>query len=112
MNADEYIAHVKGRMDFAPVGSLRRALYVREGIDETDRQIGRGLRAWAIERNRGRLRPSTTIVFGTCRSDALRRASAPARLGEEIHGETTDARRIVADWDTSSFAWPFEREAA
>jgi hypothetical protein len=95
----------------SPILTLRHAMTSREGDRETAFQIGRGLSAWAIER-RSSLhpgRPRTTIVFGTCRSDALRRASAPARLAEEIHNDVTDARRIETGWD-EEIIWPFERE--
>lgn len=95
----------------SPILTLRHAMTSREGDRETDFQIGRGLSAWAIER-RGGLQPrglSRAIVFGTCRSDALRSASAPARLGEEMHDDVTDARKIETGWD-EEIVWPFERE--
>lgn len=99
-----------------PPDSLRHAMYVREGVGETDRQIARGLSAWAIERRDptyagGLSRPQTTIVFGKCRSDALRRAKAPARLGESFYGTTWDAMQIRTEWD-GPVIWPFERSEA
>lgn len=96
--------------------TLRAAMVAREGTRETELQIGRGLKAWAVERHggcqpRGR---STAIVFGTCHSDALRRASAPGRLGEEISDDVTYAEPIAVGYD-EPFAkcdWPFARAVA
>jgi hypothetical protein len=51
------------------------------------------------------------VVFGRSRSDALRRASAPGRLGEEVCDDVTDARPIDAGWD-EPFEWPFPNEVA
>lgn len=94
--------------------TLREAMVSREGDREAEFQIGRGLQAWAVERRdltyTGDLgRPQTTIVFGTCRSDALRRAQAPARLCESHMGTDWRAAPIDADWDCP-FEWPLERE--
>jgi hypothetical protein len=85
--------------------TLRESMRSREGAGEADRQISRGLRAWAIVRSGDRARPQTAIVFGTCRSDALRRASAPSRLGEELHHERTRAEAITSGWD-EPIQWP------
>jgi hypothetical protein len=93
--------------------TLRRAMVSREGERETEHQIARGMRAWAIER-RGLIQPrgcATTLVFGRSRSDALRRASAPGRLGEEIADDVTDAREVTSGWD-DAVIWPFERAEA
>lgn len=94
--------------------TLRQAMISREGDREADFQIGRGLRAWAVERrdltHTGELgRRQTTIVFGTCRSDALRRAKAPARLCESYHGTDWRLAEITSDWD-EPFVWPLPRE--
>lgn len=92
--------------------TLRDAMSSREGSAEADRQIRRGLRAWAVERrdDTGR-RPETTIVFGTCASDARRRASAPARLGEATAHDATRVLPIASGWD-EPFVWPFDRGLA
>lgn len=89
--------------------TLRSAMAAREGEREATRQIQAGRRAWAVER-RGALQPrgrSRAVVFGTCLSDAVRRASAPGRLGEEHHDDVTDARPITSGWD-QPVSWPFE----
>jgi hypothetical protein len=106
VNAAEYITHIKDRMAAAPVGSLRHAMYVREGVDETDRQICRDLRVWAVERFDWH-RPETAMVFGTCRSDALRRAQAPARLGESFAHTQWRVGQITSGWD-EPVVWPLE----
>jgi hypothetical protein len=90
--------------------TLRIAMVSREGKQETDFQIGRGLSAFAVERtnpHRHNYRPQTTIVFGKSPSDAKRRASAPARLAEEIHEDVTRVARITTGWD-EPFNWPTE----
>ena len=107
MNALEHMERIAAQRASAPVGSLRATMYSREGVDATDDAIRRGLRAFAVERsvsNRGR---DTGIVFGTCVSDALRRASAPARLGFACYGDETRALRIEGDWD-EPVVWPFQ----
>lgn len=77
-----------------------------EGDAETERQIARGLRAWSVQRVSPALHGRDWLtVFGTCRSDAIRRASAPARLGEEIHGDVTTAVVIASGWD-EPIVWP------
>ena len=106
MNALDHLRRIEDRRASAPVGSLRATMYSREGVDATDDVIRRGLRAFAVERfvfNRGR---ETAIVFGTCVSDALRRASAPARLGFACYGDDTRALPIEGGWD-DPVAWPF-----
>lgn len=91
--------------------TLREHMHGREGRREAERQIARGLRAWAVERVTPLVSTATafcretTIVFGTCRSDALRRASAPARLGEGVDGDITTAAEITSGWD-SPVVWP------
>lgn len=93
--------------------TLRRAMQSREG--DADYQISRGRRAWAVERRdvtyTGDLqeRPQTAIVFGTCRSDALRRAQYGARLGESHHGTDWRLAEITSGWD-EPFVWPLPRE--
>lgn len=92
--------------------TLREAMVSREGEAETEHQIRRGLRAWAVERDSVVYhRTQTAIVFGTCASDAKRRAAAPARLAEESHGDTTRVAPIVSGWD-DPLDWPFARQAA
>jgi hypothetical protein len=87
-------------------GSLRAAMHAREGRDEAERQIGRGLHAWAVRRTSPCLhRTDTAIVFGKVPSDAKRRAASPARLGEEVEGDITDVARIVSGWD-APLKWP------
>lgn len=76
-----------------------------EGPAETERQIARVLRAWAVDRRGPYMPTETLIVFGTCRSDAVRRASSPARLGEGVHGDETRATRILSGWD-EPIEWP------
>lgn len=88
--------------------TLRGALESREGRVETDWQIRQGRRAWAVERT-GSLQPrgmAMTIVFGTCASDAKRRASAPGRLAEEVHDDVTRVALIDSSWD-EPFIWPW-----
>lgn len=107
MNAAEYQDHLNERRASTPLNSLRSALYAREGVDATDDAIRRGLRAFAIER-RGVLQPGglrTTIVFGTCPSDAKRRASAPGRLAEEMYDDVTRTKPIRVGWD-DEIVWP------
>jgi hypothetical protein len=88
--------------------TLRMALLTREGEQETNFQIGRGLHAFAIERESPCLhRTDTAIVFGKSPSDAKRRAASPARLAEECYGDTTRAARITTSWD-EPFDWPTE----
>lgn len=108
MNALEYQHYLAQRSADAPAGSLRRSLYSHEGIDATDTAISSGLRAWAIERTTRHATSSsrqTTIVFGRNRSDAKRRASAPARLGEEATSDLTIVAEITSGWD-DSIVWP------
>lgn len=92
--------------------TLREAMHAREGHGEAERQIKRGLRAWAVERDTPLYRrPETALVFGTCASDALRRAASPARLGEGVHGDVAYAAPIASGWD-EPFDWPtFTRPA-
>lgn len=111
MNAAEYQAHLRARMGSTPLGSLRACMYVREGVDETDRQISRGLRVWAVARFDAPHYPETAMVFGTCRSDALRRAQAPARLGGSFQGTQWRVAEIVGDWD-GPVVWPELEEVA
>lgn len=91
--------------------TLREAMCSRVGTIEAERQIGRGASAWVVERTTAMLgRPLTAIVFGRNRSDALRRASTPGRLGEGWDGDVDDARRIESGWD-DPIVWPFDRRA-
>jgi hypothetical protein len=86
--------------------TLRDAMRAREGADRAEFQIGRGMRAFAVERESPCLhRTDTAIVFGRSPSDAKRAASAPARLGEGCHGDVTRVAPIVAGWD-EAVAWP------
>lgn len=106
MNSVEHIDYLARRDASAVPGSLRAALYFREGVEATDAAIRRGLRAWAVERRRTHgLRPETTIVFARSRSDALRRASAPARLAQEIGGDETIVALILSGWE-EPVRWP------
>jgi hypothetical protein len=95
--------------------TLRRSMESREGSRSTEDAIRRGLRAWAVERRdltcTGDLgRPQTTIVFGTCRSDGLRRAQAPARLCEPFHGTEWRVAEVTTGWD-EPIVWPLENLA-
>lgn len=99
-----------GTEDMIP-GSLRAQMHSREGADEAEFQIGRGMRAWAVERVSGWRRVEAVIVFGKSPSDAKRRAEAPARLGESCHGDVLNAAPIVTGWDEPP-AWPLPRRAA
>lgn len=86
--------------------TLRDVMYAREGRDETERQIRRGLRAWAVERRSPCLhRTGAIAVFGTGPADAKRRAAAPARLGEGVEGDTVEVAEIVSGWD-EPLDWP------
>lgn len=104
MNSVGYQGWLAERRALAPSGSLLAALYSSEGVEATDDAVRRGLRAWAVER-RGSGPIETRIVFGRSGSDALRRASAPARLGESILGEQTFVVEILSEW-TEPVAWP------
>jgi hypothetical protein len=107
MNAGEYQNYLAERRASTPLNSLRSALYSREGVEATDGAIRRELRAWAVER-RGTLQPGgrrTTIVFGTCASDAKRRAAAPNRLAEEMYDDVTCVKPIRVGWD-DELVWP------
>lgn len=87
--------------------TLRMAMVSREGERETAFRIGRGLRAFAVERESPCLhRTNTAIVFGKSPSDAKRRAAAPARLAEECHGDVTRVAPITTGWD-EPIQWPF-----
>lgn len=93
--------------------TLRRAMESREGTRPTEDAIRLGLRAWAVERidydYKGEpRRPLTAIVFGTCRSDGLRRAQTPARLCEPSHDTTWRVAEITGGWD-AEVVWPLER---
>lgn len=106
MNATEHIDYLAERHASALPGTLRAAMYAREGVATTDDAIRRGLSAFAVERTgMGRRRSQTTMVFGRSRSDALRRASAPARLGEEVGDEESCAALIASGWD-EPITWP------
>jgi hypothetical protein len=86
--------------------TLREQMRSREGAAETERQLARGMRVWAVER-RGSCQPrgcATAMVFGRNRSDALRRAGA--RLGEEVADDVTDARPFEQGPDEVG-VWPF-----
>jgi hypothetical protein len=86
--------------------TLRMAMVSREGERETAFQIGRGLRAFAVERDSPVLhRTVKAIVFGKSPSDAKRRAAAPARLAEECHGDVTRVAPIATGWD-EPIQWP------
>lgn len=86
--------------------TLRMAMVSREGERETAFQIGRGLRAFAVERDSPVLgRTVKAIVFGKSPSDAKRRASAPARLAEECHGDVTRVAPITTGWN-EPIDWP------
>lgn len=82
--------------------TLRQHMHSLEGVEHAEWAIGHGFKAWAIERSTGSPGYRVvkhTAVFAKSRSDALRKASSPARLGEECHGDITEAVRIVAHWD-------------
>lgn len=109
MNAVEHLAHIERLSATAKPGTLRAAMHTREGVEEAERQIAMGRFAWAIERWRwgchGDLyRCDTAVVFGKSRSDALRRASSPARLGEEQAGDCTITAVVQSGWD-EPFVW-------
>jgi hypothetical protein len=88
------------------MSTLREAMYAWEGGPETERQIGRGLRAFVVERESPALHcRRTAVVFGTCQSDAARRAASPTRLGRELDGDITRASEIALGWD-EEFVWP------
>lgn len=104
-NAIEHLAYLAEQQASATSGSIRSAMYHREGVDATDDAFCRGLRVWALERLRYGGRSETTIVFGRSCSDALRRASTPARLGEEEFGDLTYAAEILGAPD-DQVVWP------
>ncbi len=89
--------------------TLRDAMIANEGEREVAFQIGRGASAWAVERTT-QGRRETLLVFGICRSDAIRRTRSPARLGEEIDGDTTRAEPVASRWD-EPVVWPLAAEA-
>lgn len=89
--------------------TLRGVLCVTEGVAATDDAIRRGLRVWAVERTRDYLPRETLLVFGRSRSDAIRRAGAPARMGEEVEGDLTTAVEVPAEWD-KPVRWPDLRQ--
>lgn len=86
--------------------TLRRAMASREGTRPTEDAIRRGLRVWAVERFDWH-RPETTMVFGKSRSDALRRAQAPGRLGESFADTRWRAAEVVGGWD-EVVVWPLD----
>jgi hypothetical protein len=82
--------------------TLRQHMHALEGRAHAEWAIGHGFQAWAVERltgSEGYRVTKHTAVFAKSRSDALRKASAPARLGEECHTDVTEAVRIAAHWD-------------
>lgn len=113
MNALEHIARHAAMRAHVTSGSLRARMYEREGVDQTEDAIRRGLRAFAVERATafGPRDPETVIVFGKCASDAIRRACAPARLGEAIDGDTFRTAPIESGWD-EPVVWPLDIEDA
>lgn len=114
MNALEHLAYLDLLRAKATPGTLRALLHSLEGVEAAENAISRGLRAWAVERwtgSPGYRRLMTRTVFGTCVSDAKRRASAPARLGPEIDSDETVAAPILSGWD-ERIVWPLLRESA
>ena len=87
--------------------TLRQSMNHREGTRPTEDAIRRGLRAFAVERRDWR--SETAIVFGRNRSDALRRAQAPSRLGESFHETQWRVAEITSGWD-APIEWPLERQ--
>jgi hypothetical protein len=82
--------------------TLRTHMHALEGRDHAEWAIGHGFSAWAVERLTGhpdhRVRQSA-MVFAKSRSDALRKADSPARLGEGCQSDETTAVRVLSEWD-------------
>jgi hypothetical protein len=94
--------------------TLRDIMRSREGTAAAEDAIRRGLRAWAVERytgSPGYRQRQTAIVFGRSASDARRRVCTPARLGEEIQGDTMTVAEITSGWD-APIVWPIARPVA
>lgn len=82
--------------------TLRDHMHSLEGHDHAEWAIGHGFQAWAVERltgSAGYRRKQSAMVFAKSRSDALRKADSPARLGEGCHDDVTTATKIGTDWD-------------
>jgi len=84
--------------------TIRQAMESREGAAAVAFAERRGLRVWVVERFDWH-RPEIAMVFGTCRSDAVRRAQAPARLGESYANTEWRTAEVVGKWD-EPFVWP------
>lgn len=89
--------------------TLRHHMHLLEGEKHTNWAIGQGFQAWAVERLSLGRKMSIT-VFAKSRSDALRKAASPARLGEECYGDTVSATRIKSGWD-EPICWPVHSES-
>lgn len=89
--------------------TLRQHMNGLEGEQHTTWAIGYGFSAWRVERDSFVLHRKMRItVFAKSRSDALRKASAPARLGEECYGDVSEAQKITSGWD-EPIAWPTQQ---
>lgn len=93
---------------------LRRTMELREGEQPTAHAIRLSLRVWAVERidwPGDREHRTHCMVFGRSRSDAIRRAQAPARMGEAFHDTEWRVAEVTSGWD-EPVVWPLEAVAA
>lgn len=82
--------------------TLRDHMHSLEGVKHAEWAIGHGFRAWAVERLVGYRTDGfkqSAMVFAKSRSDALRKADSPARLGEGSAADVTTAARVASGWD-------------
>lgn len=85
--------------------TLRDHMRSLEGHEHADWAIGHGFQAWAVERTSPCLhRTDSAMVFAKSRSDALRKADSPARLGLGCHGDVTTATKVGTDWEAPPYA--------
>jgi hypothetical protein len=91
--------------------TLREQMRFREGAAHADDCIRRGLRAWAVRRDDDYAAPQTLLVFGTSRSDAIRRAQALARTGAPFSGTTWRCAEVTSGWD-NPVVWPLPHTLA
>lgn len=90
--------------------SLRENMIGREGAAGVDHAMRLGLKVWAVQRRfhgRPDERPESVLVFARNRSDALRKAESPARLGEGAAHSEYRVARVVSGPD-EPVEWPLD----
>lgn len=86
--------------------TLREHMHRLEGVQHSEWAIDYGFSAWRVRRVSHVLHRTEEItVFAKSRSDALRKAEAPARLAEGCHGDEYAAGKVTSGWD-GPITWP------